>query len=275
MKAVLFFFLALIPAMAQAGIPRVQRVIHLVFENADYEDVIANPVFKRVADAGVLFTGARAVAHPSQPNYIAMISGSVDGAGSDGEINLSRPHLGDLLEAKGLQWKVYAEGYPGNCFLPMRSGKYVRRHVPFLSFTNVQRSKERCARIVNADGFSGDLQAGKLPEYSLYVPDLDHDGHDTGVEFAGKWFESAFGPVFSNAAIMESTLFVVTFDESESWFGSNRVYTVLLGANVRSGLKIGDPVSHYSVLALIEDLFRLGNLNRQDRTAAKIPDIWQ
>ncbi|NDG83890.1 MAG: hypothetical protein EBX52_02505 [Proteobacteria bacterium] len=275
MKATVWFFLALIPVFAQAGTPRVLRVVHIVFENADYEDVIANPVFKRVSDAGVLFTGAKAVTHPSQPNYIAMVSGSIDGAGTDGEINLDRPHLGDLLEAKGLQWKVYAEGYPGNCFLGMRSGKYVRRHVPFLSFTNVQRLKERCARVVNANQFSSDLQAGALPEYSLYVPDLNHDGHDTGVEFAGQWFDSAFGALFADSSRMAGTLFVITFDESESYFGSNRIFTAFLGANVRPGLKVGDPVGHYSVLALIEELFHLGSLNRQDRTAAKIPDIWQ
>jgi phospholipase C len=204
-----------------------------------------------------------------------MISGSVDGAGGDGEVNLNRSHLGDLLEAKHFGWKAYAEGYPGFCFLGMKKGAYVRRHVPFLSFTNVQTSKERCARIVNADQFFVDYRAGALPEYSLFVPDLKHDGHDTGVEYAGKWFASTFGPILSDSRLMKDTLFIVTFDESESYFGPNRIYTAMIGANVRSGIKVEQKFGHYSILAMIEDLFHLGSLNRMDRTAPKVPDLWQ
>ena len=74
---------------------------------------------------------------------------------------------------------------------------------------------------------------------------------------------------------MKDTLFIVTFDESESYFGPNRIYTALIGANVSPGKKIEDKFDHYSILAMIEDLFHLGSLNRMDRTAPRISDIWQ
>src|SRR2546430_13558152 len=48
------------------------------------------------------------------------------------------PHIGQIL---GDRWRVYAEDYPalpGKCNLTKQKDLYVRRHVPFLSFKDVQ-----------------------------------------------------------------------------------------------------------------------------------------
>ena len=67
------------------------------------------------------------------------------------------------LEEKGYDWRVYAEGFPGNCFLGASRGKYARKHVPFLSFQNVQSNPARCAKVVEARQFDSDIAAGQLP----------------------------------------------------------------------------------------------------------------
>src|SRR5262245_25688821 len=173
--------------------PSFQKVFVVVLENTDYATALAQPFLADLAPRGALLTNFFAVTHPSQPNYIAMVAGSTYGVTSSGNVTLNVSHLGDLLEASGRSWKVYAEGYPGNCFLGTGSGKYVRRHVPFLSFLNVQADPTRCQRIVEASALASDIQNGTLPDYALYVPDLNNDGHDTGVAFAGQWLARAFG----------------------------------------------------------------------------------
>lgn len=42
-----------------------------------------------------------------------MISGSTDGVFLDNDSNLDRKSVVDLLEAKGISWKSYQQGYPG------------------------------------------------------------------------------------------------------------------------------------------------------------------
>ncbi len=256
-------------------LPTFNHVMVIVFENTSYSSALNQSYFSKLASDGALFTSFMAVAHPSQPNYIAMVGGDTLGVHGDGNVNLDQSHLGTLLNAKGLSWKIYAEDLPGTCFLGKTSGLYARKHVPLISFTNVQSNPSECAKIVNADELKTDLANHALPTYSMYIPNLNHDGHDTGVAYSNTWFEGAFKDIFSRSDVMKDTLFVITFDESENLLGKNQVFTVLYGANVMPGSKVNATLNHYSVLKMIEDRFQLGNLGRKDLTATPITGIWQ
>src|SRR5690606_31411945 len=109
--------------------------------------------------------------------------------------------------------RAYAEDYPGKCYLGMISGAYCRRHVPFLSFKDVQESPEKCAKVVNGKQYFSDLQRGTLPQVSFYIPNNRNNGHDTNVEYASQWLEKTFGKVFSDPAVLGKHLFILTFDE--------------------------------------------------------------
>src|SRR5262249_31933254 len=148
------------------GQPRGQRVMLVILENADYDAARAQPFLAQLARAGGVLRQSFAVAHPSQPNYLALTAGNTYGVDSNAPVTLDVPHIGDLLEAKGRTWKVYAEGYPGHCFLGSHAGTYVRKHVPFLSFKNVQTNPARCGRIVDAAGLATDVRQGTLPDYA-------------------------------------------------------------------------------------------------------------
>jgi hypothetical protein len=257
------------------GSPAVKHVVQVVFENADYADVLRTPYFAKLTERGALFTNFSAVTHPSEPNYIAMIAGDRLGAYGDGEYNFDATHLGTLMTRKGLSWKAYAEDFPGNCFLGMHSGNYARRHVPFMSFLDVTRNPSECAKVVRGEQFFSDISSRNLPAYSMYVPNLVNDGHDTNISYAARWFESAMGSIFNDPIVMKDTLFIITFDESESYLRQNKVFTLFLGANVSPGLKVAESVSHYSVLRYIEDQFDLGSLGRNDVSAMMISNIWK
>jgi hypothetical protein len=248
----------------------------VILENTNYEDALRQPFLASLVARGALLTHFSAESHPSQPNYIAMISGSTFGVTSDSNIDLEGRHIGDLLDAKNLQWKVYAEGYPGNCFLGSSAGDYVRKHVPFLSFKDVQKDAVRCSKIVNASILASDIRDGKLPAYSLYVPDQKNDGHNTGVVVADRWLSTAFGPLLQDQRFTKGLLFIVTFDESKGYiFGSNHVLTILWGDAVTPGAKLDARYNHYSLLRLVEETLGLGTLRQGDEHAPLVTGFWK
>jgi acid phosphatase len=265
---------ALSPTPANAH-PYFDRVFTIVLENADYAQAIAQPYLKKLAGQGVLLTNYSGVAHPSYPNYLALVAGSTFGLTSDGQVNLDRPTVMDLMNRQGISWKFYAEQYPeGKCFTGVQSGNYVRKHLPALSFVEIQKDPAQCSRVVPATQLAKDISSNNLPDYSFYVPDLKNDGHDTGVAYASKWLEGFLGSVATNQALGARTLLVVTFDESDDT-GNNRIYTVLGGPVVKPGLTSDVPYTHFNLLRTIEDNFHLGNLGQQDATAAPITGVWQ
>ena len=261
------------PAAFAAGLP-FRKVMTVIFENADYGAVLSQPGFAKFARDGALLTNFIAEVHPSQGNYIALTAGDTYGVTSDNNVDLDVPHVGDLLEAKGKSWKIYLENYPGNCFAAPRSGTYVRKHNPFASFLNVTRNRARCnTHLVDARELDRDIAAGTVPDYSIYVPDLNNDGHDTGPAFANNWFSGAFGRRLQDSHFMQDLLVIATFDES-SRSGGQHIYTAFYGSGVRPGSQIATRYDHYSLLKTIEVALGLGDLGRNDRNATVIDGLW-
>lgn len=261
-------------AAVENSVPHFKKVFVVVLENEGAEESLAQPFLQDLAKKGAYFNNFHAVSHPSQPNYIAMTAGSTFSIFHDGRVDLDVRNLADLLEEKGKTWKVYAEGYPGHCFLGASLGKYVRKHVPFLSFRNIQTQPDRCARIVEAPQMVADLVSEGLPDFSLYIPDLDQDGHDTGVAFADEWLKRSFGPLLRNPEFMKDMLFIVTFDEA-GWLSSNQIYTAFYGESVNPGQVSQTRYDFYSLLRTWEEGFGLGSLDQQDALATPITGIWR
>ena len=250
-------------------------MIVVVLENKNAEDALRQPFLARIAREGALLDSYYGVAHPSQPNYVGMISGSIEGVSGDGNVTLHRAHLGRSLTTAGVSWKSYAEGYPGGCSLVRTAGRYARKHEPFLSFADVQRNElGMCDRIVDANEFLRDVRNGTLPQFSLYIPDLDHDAHDQPLAAADRWLEDTFGPLMT-PDVRGSTLLIVTFDEDESHSKrSNHIYTAIWGAGVRAGSVSHDVYDHYDLLKTIEAIFALEPLPAGQR-ARPIAGIWR
>ncbi len=256
------------------GSQHFKKVVWVVLENTNFQGALKQPDLAKLTKSGALLTNMFGETHPSQGNYIAMIAGSPLGVKGDKSIDLPDTHIGDLLERAGKDWRVYAEDFPGNCFIGPTSGSYARKHVPFISFKNVSGDPSRCKKIEAAERFSQDLSAGLTPAYSMYIPNLKNDGHNTSVDFAGKWLSSNFGSVLNNPAALGDTLFIITFDESEGT-SPNQIYTVLLGSKIKPGSTSAQQLDHTSLLKMIEDEFQLGNLGRADAKAPVISGIWK
>ena len=275
-KIILLALSASFAAFSASATPKTgkyfDRAIFVLFENTNYATAIKQPFFKQLANTGANFTNFFALTHPSQGNYIALTSGDLNGVTGDGTYNLDVENIADLLEAKGLTWKVYAESYPENCFKGSYSGSYARKHNPFISYVNIQKDSLRCSNIVDASQFATDAANGTLPAYVFYVPDENNDGHDTGVAYADKWYSKKFGPYISDAAFMENTVLISTFDESAGG-SKNQIYTSIFGPAVKAG-DYSTKFTIPSLLRLIEDNWDLGNLGKLDKTATPIEGIW-
>ncbi|RYZ89587.1 MAG: hypothetical protein EOP04_06410 [Proteobacteria bacterium] len=258
--------------LAADALPQVDHVIIVEFENTDYKKAMAQPTFATLAKQGANLSNFYAETHPSQPNYLAMIGGETFGVKGDGNVNIDDRHIGDLIEEAGKTWKVYADDYPGNCFLGAKSGEYARKHVPFLSFKNVQTNPQRCANIVEGKGLKADLSSGNLPNFALYIPNLSNDGHDTGVAYADNWLKIKFLPLL-DSTLPPNTLVVFTFDES-TFFGGNHIYTSFYGDMVEPGSIFSSKTNHYGFLHTVEALLGLGDLGKMDSTSPVIDGIW-
>ncbi len=252
----------------------IQHLVLVVLENTPFDEALQQPFLKQLSSKGALLTNYSAVSHPSYPNYVAMISGSTQGIPDDIDIVIRAKHLGDLLEAKGKDWRVYAENFPGNCFRGIVSGPYAKRHVPFLSFKNVFQNRNRCKKITSAKNFTQDIHKPNFPEFALYIPNVKNDGHDTGVAYADKWLAKVFGNLLSDPSLTEHTLFVITFDE-DNGLDNNRVYTLFYGAGVQPGATSKTQYNHYSLLKTIETIFKLDSLGQLDEPAFPISGIWK
>jgi hypothetical protein len=264
------------------------RVLIIVLENQDYEAAMRDPYLGSLAEAGANLTDYHGLFHPSYSNYLALVAGREYRTFLDGQIDAPDPTIGRSLDRRGLTWKNYAEGYPvdpdrdpGGCFAgpDFRPTRYARKHVPFLSFVPVRQAERRGAgHVVPAYQFGRDLAGGMLPAYAFYSPNLNNDGHDTGLAYASDWLRGFLEPLRRHPAFMKDGLVVVTFDESAGTVltpgDPNHIYTVLLGDRVRPG-RYAQPANHYNLLRTIEDNFGLPPLADGDGGAKPITGIWR
>ncbi len=253
-------------AAASGGQPAFGHVYLIVFENHGFDAVVNGsemPYLKGLIRRGALATAYSAISHPSQPNYIALFSGSTHGVTDDGNHNIDAPSLADQLDAHGRTWAVTAENVSEGCFPgatadggPDGPGTYARKHEPAISFVSIRRDPARCARIANLSSFD----AGRA-DFQLIVPNLCHDAHDCSLAVADKWLAGFAPRIVDSAAFKGDGVLFVTFDEAESR-GPNVVPLVAVGPSVRVGATTAQVGNHYSLLRTIEDNWSLGCLAR-------------
>lgn len=162
---------------ANSGAHHFDRVVIIVLENGDYEAAVKDKNLADLAAHGASFSNFHALFHPSYPNYLAMIAGTDFGVHDrsrflrDSQVNFpddaAHKTIADRLIASGLDFKNYAEELPeGNCPFQIdnqhvaksKKGDYARRHVPFLSFKEVQ--EKWCDRVVRVDSSKGNSLLG-------------------------------------------------------------------------------------------------------------------
>jgi len=257
------------PGAGLAAIPAPAHTVVVVMENHSYADIIGNPAapfINELARRGALFTRSYAITHPSEPNYLALFSGSTQGIADDScPDRFTAPNLAaDLLKA-GRSFAGYAEDLPGAGSPACSAGDYARKHVPWADFSNVPGSVSLPFTSFPATAFA------RLPAVSFVIPDLCHDMHDCSVPAGDAWLRAHIGG-YADWAMTHDSLLIVTWDEDDGSLG-NHIATIFAGQKVRPG-SYAEPITHYSVLATIEAAYALPR-DGQAATATPITNIWR
>jgi acid phosphatase len=259
-------------------VPDFTHVVLVVFENKESSEIAGNPAaptFNALARRYASLTNYDAVAHPSLPNYLALVSGSTQGITNDcTDCVVSARSLADTLAAAGKSWKTYAEDLPYPGFTGGSAGRYAKKHDPFLYFRDVVDSRARRTRVVPFPQLAHDLARHRLPDFSLVVPNLCNDMHDCSVATGDAWLKTRVLPLLRSQSLRDGVVFAV-FDEGTSdTGGGGRIEALVLGPTVRPGSRFTKPTNHYGLLRTIEEAWKLPLLGHS-RTGTPIGGIWK
>ena len=164
---------------------RLDHVFVIMLENHSQSSVIddANaPYITSLAHQYAVASNYYGVTHPSEPNYVAAISGSNWGVNDDQPTN-TYDHLNivDQLTDKHLTWAAYMESMPSAGFTgaqyPSNAALYVNKHNPFVLFDDIKSSPERLAQIKPYSQFADDMKARSIPNFVWISPNQCHDMH--------------------------------------------------------------------------------------------------
>jgi phosphatidylinositol-3-phosphatase len=259
------------PASAVTGLPHLPpaHTVVVVMENHAYREVIGSgdaPFLNSLARRGALFTNSFAVGHPSEPNYLALFSGSTHGVTDDScPHRFTAPNLGSELIAARLTFAGYSEDLPAVGSGVCSAGEYARKHVPWTNFANVPASASQPFSAFPAGNYA------RLPTVAFVIPNLCHDMHDCSVATGDSWLRAHIAG-YATWAMTHNSLLVVTFDEDDGSSG-NHIPTIFVGQMVRPG-QYGTRITHYRVLHTIEQLYHLRPSGNAALTAP-IGGIWR
>ncbi len=250
-------------ATARPAIPDFAHVFVIVMENEEASSIIGNPAapyINSLASRYGLATDFTAVAHPSEPNYLALWSGSTQGVTNDGVYDFSSgTTLADQIEASGRSWHVAAQNVPLGCFTgysasggPDGSGTYARKHEPAISWTSVSANPARCARITDFSHF--DPNRGS---FWLIVPNLCNDMHDCSVATGDAFLKGWLPTILDSPAFADGVVFLTWDEGSSSIGGGGRVATLVISPLARAGFTSATHHTTYSILRTIETAWHL------------------
>jgi len=253
---------------AAPAMPRYDHVVVVIEENHAAAAVLGSPYLASLADRGMVLTRSFAVTHPSQPNYLALFSGSTQSVTDDRRHDIDAPNLATALIGAGLSFATFSEGLPSVGFRGESAGRYVRKHNPGASFTNVPAQTNLPFSALPASRWDS------LPTVSFVVPNLDNDMHDGSIERGDRWLQDNIDG-YARWAPEHNSLLIVTFDEGPGREEPSEVSlaTILVGAQVRRG-RFETPVTHYSILKMLEEIYGLPPMG-EEREAPEIEGIWE
>jgi hypothetical protein len=241
-------------------------LVVIFMENHEQGDVVGSPSApfeNALARRGRTYTNYFAITHPSLPNYLAFASGSTHGKTDDdiavGEID--GPTLWTQLTAAGIRWAVYEESMPSPCFTQGSSGSspgdYALKHNPAMPFRAVSSDVAECGRVQPLT----QMDPKQLPPMSFITPNECNDAHSCDLSSGDAWLAGHVPALLGAGADV-----IVTYDEgttdlgADGGSGGGQVFAVEAGPGVPNGATVTKPLNHYSLLAGIEQRFRLAKL---------------
>jgi phospholipase C len=262
--------------MASTISTRPSKVMVVVLENHGvYSALRRMPFLAAQTKAYGNSSNYYAVTHPSLPNYLALAGGSTFGVTDDKNPSSHRlvgaSVFGQVIAGHRTA-KTYAEDMTRNC-QQTNIGRYAVRHNPWAYFAS-PGERALCLKYNVPSGTTAkgnlhtDVVAGRLPSFSMLIPDVCHDGHDCSLATTDVWLKAWLRQIEAAPDFRAGRLaVVVTFDEDDR-FAANHVLTSVIHP-ARRGVVVKGRLTHYSLSATASRLAGAPPLRR----AAGTPDF--
>ncbi len=258
------------PSSAAAALPRPSHVVIVMEENHSYANIIGSasaPYINSLANKGALFTNSFAITHPSQPNYLALFSGSTQRVISDlCPHTFTSANLASELLAAGFTFGGYSESLPATGYTGCTSADiYARKHNPWVNFTTVPSGAN-----LPFSSFPDGADYSNLPTVSFVIPNLNNDMHNGTIQEGDTWLKNNLD-AYVQWAETHNSLLIVTWDEDDGSL-RNQVPTIFVGQMVKTG-QYSETVNHYTVLRTLEDMYGLTALGESAKVSS-VADCW-
>jgi hypothetical protein len=266
------------------GLPVYDHVVIVVEENKNYEQIVGHPAapyLNELRKRSASFTRMYAEEHHSQGNYFWLFSGSNQGVGFHNQVprrSIMAPNLGEGLLRAGRSFRGYAEGLPAIGSTVDKAGLYARKHVPWVSFTNVPAEAN-----LRWQDFPSRFE--DLPTVAFVVPNLADDMHNgsfpASVAAGDAWLRQHLD-AYMRWAEGHKSLLIVTFDEDDQGPTGltdpaspdprrrNRIATFFVGYRIKAGeYDEGKGITHVNLLRTLEAMYGLERAGAQQPFALR------
>jgi hypothetical protein len=265
----------------------IQHVVVVFFENQGLQEV--------QQDAGYLSStcGTYACAgdyfspcHPSEPNYLAVFSGSTQGrCGTDQLTTFNAPNMGSLVSSAGETWLEESEGAPGPCSTS-DSGAYIAHHNPAVFFDDILSPRSYCNAHVIPFSTPASIATSSLPNYVFVNP----TGNNVNSIPASDVFAQQLVTALEGQSYWSSTVVFFTYDEACDGSGDGpgcpanpqttcpagltgspstsncggQVFLSAVSPYSKGQGTYAVPSDHYDLMTTVEWLLGLGNVGAYD-----------
>ncbi|MBN8676879.1 MAG: PKD domain-containing protein [Chitinophagales bacterium] len=261
-------------------VPAYDHIVVVVGGNTSANSIFGNPnapYFNSLANNGAKFSNSFGVFNSSQPNFLALFSGSNQGVTNDNLIPapFTTANLGRALQDAQKTYTTFSENLPSVGFNGGTSGNYTRAHNPAANWMG--NGQNQIPATTNQPFSAFPTNFDNLPSVSFVVPDLCGGGHNAcqptnnGVSQFDNWIQTNLD-AYKQWCVDNNSLLIVTYDEN-AFNGNNKVSTVFYGAHVANG-DYPQTINHYNVLRTIEEAFRLNVHAGEAANVTPIEDCW-
>lgn len=258
-------------------LPRPDHIVVVIEENHSYSQIIDSPYasyINNLAAQGAVFTQSFGITYPSQPNYLALFSGSTQGITDNScPHTFTTPNLGHSLLKAGLTFAGYSEDLPSAGSLVCSVGLYARKHNPWVNWQDSVANG--LPATANLPMTSFPTEYSKLPTVSVIVPNRVNDMHNgkdpEAIQTGDRWLQEHLN-AYVQWAKQHNSLLIVTWDEDNKK-ENNRIVTLFVGPMVLAG-RYEQRITHENVLRTIEDLYGLSHAGASAEVAP-ITQVWK
>ena len=249
------------------GTPQSKHIVLVVEENHSFDAVITKggmPYLKSLAEKYTLLTNYYGNHHPSIGNYFTMTTGQTISTNDGYKGSVPYENLISQIVAANKTWKAYGDSLPEQGYIGGNQGSYAKKHFPVAYFDNVRNDEMQRKNLVPAEQFATDLQsANGLPDFSMLIPNLDHDAHDGSLKEADDWLKRYIAPLLENPEFQKDGILIITFDESfkgDPDHGGGHISTVVIGPLTKEHFTDSTFYQHESLFVTLEELLGLPRL---------------